>query len=544
MTEYEKNSGPLSAVEARRLIHELRMYKADLEMQNMQLRDSRRDADKAKRRYLELYDSAPVAYLTVSPDGTIRESNLFGGIIFGRRRDLLIGVRMGILIRDEDRTPFADFLAAVFGGHRTSKVFALDVSGPNRRYIEVTGDFLNESDGGRLIIVDITARLALQSELEQSQRMESVGRLAGGVAHDFNNLLTVINGYSGVLESQLPAGSAQLASCRQISVAGARAAALTRQLLAFSRKQSTHRQVLDLNALVREVSRMLKRLIGEDVNVSLELQPDLVHVEADPGQLEQALINLAVNARDAMPNGGNFTIRTENVSISGSELALHQGLSEGPHARLTVSDTGHGMREDVRNRIFEPFFTTKAEGKGTGLGLSMLYGFVRQSGGSISVESELGLGAHFSMWFPAATVALETAAPHAGIADGAGGTETILLVEDEIAVRALVREVLTLDGYVVIDAEDGPAGILLAAEHSGRIDLLLTDVVMPKMGGRQLAETLAASWPKVKILFMSGYLDDDVMRNGVNASKNALLHKPFSPMELSNRVREVLNQVS
>jgi two-component system cell cycle sensor histidine kinase/response regulator CckA len=389
------------------------------------------------------------------------------------------------------------------------------------------------------VMVDITERRRLEAELEHAQRMESIGRLAGGVAHDFNNLLTIINGYSEMLERDLPEGSPEQSSAHEIGVAGLRAAGLTRQLLAFSRRQLVDPKVLNLNQIVTDLVRMLGRLLGEDIRINLLLSPTLGRVTADAGQLEQVLINLAVNARDAMPTGGVLTISTQNIDLKEKDVSRHRGLSPGPHAVFTVTDTGIGMNETVKARLFEPFFTTKELGRGTGLGLATVYGIVQQSGGAISVTSEPGDGSTFEVWLPAA--AFENAVKSVAASAAPRGTETILIVEDEPSVRRLTRHVLELHGYTVLEAESSEVALRIAEERDGLFSLLLTDVVMPKMGGRQLAEALVGRWPQLKVLYMSGYMDDAVLRYGVVESLTAFLQKPFLPAQLVWKVREVLD---
>jgi two-component system, cell cycle sensor histidine kinase and response regulator CckA len=375
---------------------------------------------------------------------------------------------------------------------------------------------------------DITERRRLEDQLRQAQKMEAIGRLAGGVAHDFNNLLTVINGFSEMLlgDPGLSPNGRELVA--EIARAGDQAAALTRQLLAFSRKQVLAPKVLDLNALVREMERMLARLIGADVQLASSLDPDLGRVRADPGQLEQVLLNLAVNARDAMPRGGRLAIETRNGGGPAGNVVV-----------LEVADTGTGMDAETRARIFEPFFTTKEPGKGTGLGLAVVHGIVTQSGGQIEVESAPGRGTRFRIELP--RVAGDPSTSTVGPVDLPAGTETLLLVEDEPAVRALDRRVLSNCGYTVLEAKDGRDALRVAAEHAGRIDVLVSDVVMPHLGGRQLAERLMAARPGIKVLFVSGYTDDAVVRHGVGA-EFAFLPKPFSPARLARKVREVLDR--
>ena len=375
---------------------------------------------------------------------------------------------------------------------------------------------------------DITERKKLEEQLRQAQKMEAVGQLAGGIAHDFNNLLTVINGFSQVTLDLLGEEDPARPLVDEIFRAGTRAAGLTRQLLAFSRRQVLEPRVVDLNAHVAETERLLRRLIGEDVILSTSLAPDVGRVRVDPGQLEQVLLNLAVNARDAMPRGGRLSIETRN----------HSGPT-GNVVVLEVTDTGTGMDAETRARIFEPFFTTKEPGKGTGLGLAVVHGIVTQSGGQIEVESEVDRGTTFRIELP--RVAGDPVVGSIGPVDLPPGTETLLLVEDEPAVRALDRRVLSNCGYTVLEAKDGRDALRVAAEHVGRIDVLVSDVVMPHLGGRQLAEKLMAARPGLKVLFVSGYTDDAVLRHGVGA-EFAFLPKPFSPARLARKVREVLDR--
>ncbi len=390
---------------------------------------------------------------------------------------------------------------------------------------------------------DVTDVRRMEEQLRQSQKMEAVGRLAGGIAHDFNNLLTAISGYCDLLLLRLPRHSALRGEVEEIRKAGDRATVLTRQLLAFSRRQVLQPKILDLNAVVRNMEQMLQRLIGEDVELSTDLSPSLGPVKADPGQLEQVIVNLAVNARDAMPDGGRITIATSDVDLSPDQAEGHQDARPGPHALLSVEDTGHGMSGEILAHLFEPFFTTKENGKGTGLGLATVYGIVRQSGGHIRVKSAPGSGSTFGIYLPraeepglAARAADRPAAMHSGT-----NTGTVLLAEDDELVRLLVREILRVNGYTVLEARDGREALALAEGHRGTIDLLLTDVVMPKMGGRELAERIHALRPDTRILYMSGYTDDAIVRHGVLEEEIPFLQKPFTAVRLSRKVREVLN---
>ncbi len=399
-------------------------------------------------------------------------------------------------------------------------------------------------EAGRLthfvgVQTDVTERRRLEEQFRQAQKMEAVGRLAGGVAHDFNNLLTVINGYSSVLLAALHEHDRSRPAGEEIHKAGERAAALTGQLLAFSRKQILQPKVLDLNALIVNVRTMLGRLIGEDVELVTTTTRDLAPIKADPTQVEQVLLNLAVNARDAMPRGGRLTVETANVVLDEAAVKDCPEVRPGPYVLLAVTDTGTGMDRGTQDRIFEPFFTTKGPGKGTGLGLAMVYGFVKSSDGHIRVESDVGAGTTFKVYFPALAGG-EAAGDKATAAGPRGGTETVLVVEDEAGVRELVGHLLGQLGYRVLRAANGAEALAVAVEHKGRIDLLLADVVLPGMSGPQVAEALLLGHPEARVLYLSGYTDDAVFRHGVQEAETAFLQKPFTTAALAAKVRAVL----
>ena len=379
-------------------------------------------------------------------------------------------------------------------------------------------------------------RRRLEYQLQQSQRMEAVGRLAAGVAHDFNNVLTVVLGSTELMLLDLPPQSPIREEVEVVREAATRAIDLIRQLLAFGARQVLQPHVLDLNQLVTSVSRMLRRLIGEDVRLDTELAPDLCAVRVDPGQVEQVLVNLAVNARDAMPIGGHLAIATANVSY-----AQEPGTPAGPYVLLQVSDSGSGMDTETLARIFEPFFTTKARGKGTGLGLATVYGIVRQSGGHIAVDSTPGRGTTFKIHLPRVTEPVEHRAGPQPAAAPRGGAETVLLVEDEPLVRALARKVLQRAGYHVLTAGSGAEALDVADQQKEPIHLLLTDVVMPGMSGRDVMRQLAPKRPGMKVLYVSGYADEAVARHGVLDPGTGFLQKPFTPQALAHKVREVLD---
>jgi PAS domain S-box-containing protein len=387
---------------------------------------------------------------------------------------------------------------------------------------------------------DITRHRRLEDQLRHAQKMEAAGRLAGGVAHDFNNLLTVISGFGQLVLGRLESTDPKYPHLSEILKAADRGATLTRQLLAFSRQQVLQPQVLDLNVTLANIDRMLRHLIGEDVELSIVPGPALGRVKADPGEIDQVILNLAVNARDAMPHGGRLTLQTENVNLDEARAAGHYPIRPGQYVLLTVSDTGSGMDAETQKHIFEPFFTTKEQGKGTGLGLATVHGIVHQSGGYIYVYSELGNGSCFKIYLPRVDQVAEPAESRQAIEHHARGTETILVVEDEAMVRDLTLEVLKESGYTVISAERPDDALRICAQNQGPIDLLLTDVVMPGMSGLELAERLKPERPTMKVLYVSGYTADAVARRGMSDPKTAFLQKPFAPGALVRKVREVL----
>ncbi len=395
--------------------------------------------------------------------------------------------------------------------------------------------------GVLVVIEDITERKRLEAQFRQSQKLEGIGLLAGGVAHDFNNMLTVILGYCDLLSSRLSLNDRLLSDVWQIRKCGERAAALTRQLLAFSRKQVLEVRVLDLNALVSGLDRMLQRLIGEDIDLQTVLPSDLGLIKADPGQIEQVIMNLVVNARDAMSTGGKLTIETANVYLDQDYAGKHLAVTPGPYVMLAVTDSGCGMDSATKGRIFEPFFTTKEQGKGTGLGLSTVYGIVKQSGGNIWCYSELGHGTTFKIYLPrveeeAVAVTLEK------LAQAVCGSETVLVAEDEEMVRTLIVQLLSLDGYKVIAAKNGAEALRECENFQGPIGLLITDVVMPGISGYELMQSMAKIRPGMQVLFMSGYTGDAVLRHGMIEDGTAFLQKPFTRASLSQKVREMLDR--
>jgi two-component system cell cycle sensor histidine kinase/response regulator CckA len=397
----------------------------------------------------------------------------------------------------------------------------------------------------QVVCRDISDRKKLEEQFHHANKMEAVGKLAGGVAHDFNNLLTVITGYSDLLLIHSPDQDPMNECIREIQKAGERAKHLTRQLLAFSRKDVVEPRLLDLNALVTGTEKMLRRLIGEDITLTATLPPTLGRIRADAGQVEQVIVNLAVNARDAMPQGGRLTIETRDVELDIEYALRHPEVKPGRYVMLCVSDTGLGMSRETQSRIFEPFFTTKGPGQGTGLGLATVYGIVTQAGGHLEVHSELGRGTEFKIYLPAVD---ETPSPGTrsfhGTHPAPHGDETILLVEDEDAVRKTTKVTLQSLGYTVLEARNGVEALRLCERYREPIHLAITDVVMPEMSGRQVAERLSKLRPLTKVLFLSGYTDDAVVRHGILQAEVAFLQKPFSVTALARKVRDVLNQSS
>ncbi len=456
--------------------------------------------------------------------------------------DELVGMSLLDYFETADQTflPIAAHRRAVAGEPMTFHVEWK--SGSYACHVEPLRDSDGQVSGAICMSLDITDRKQLEEQLRQAQKMEAVGRLAGGIAHDFNNLLMVIQGYSDLLVERLPDGDPLRRNAEQIQMASQRASSLTRQLLAFSRKQMLAPKILNVQSVVAEMEKILRRLIGEDVQLETSSAPDLGLIKADRSQIEQVILNLAVNARDAMPQGGRLTIETANVELDASYSHPPAVLSPGRYVMLAVTDNGCGMDAETQAHVFEPFFTTKEKGKGTGLGLATVYGVVKQSGGYVWVYSEPGRGTSFKIYLPRIE---ETAVPV--VRDSKSemqvperGSETILLVEDEKGVRELAREYLASSGYTVIEAEDGHTALELAAMHVGPIHLLLTDVVMPGISGRELAERVSQIRPGIKIIYMSGYTDQAVVHHGILRNDAVLLQKPFTLMTLAGKLREML----
>jgi PAS domain S-box-containing protein len=475
-------------------------------------------------------------FLLINPAG----ARLLGKAVaevLGKDDTALLSAEAAARVTADDRRVMA-------GGVTLTLEEVVEAAGARHTFLTTKGPYRDAR--GRVVGVvgiscDITERKKLEEQYRRAQKMEAVGRLAGGVAHDFNNLLTVILGYGDHLLATLPEGDPAREAVAQMTTAGARAASLTRQLLAFTRQQVIAPKVLDLKAVVADTQKLLQRVIGEDIELVTTAEPDLGSVRADPGQVVQVLMNLAVNARDAMPQGGKLTIAMQNVELDEEYAWSHPDARPGPHVLLAVSDTGSGMTAEVKARIFEPFFTTKEPGEGTGLGLATVYGIVKQAGASVDVDSAPGRGTMFRVYFARVDQSPSAGKSSPGLGPAPRGAETVLLVEDEDTVRSLARHLLAGCGYAVLEAQNGEEALRLAAGHAGRIDLLVTDVVMPQMGGRELAERLTASRPGLKVLFLSGYTNDAVMRHGVLEAEVEFLQKPFTPGAFAYKIREVLD---
>jgi len=478
--------------------------------------------------------------IALHDNGVLLDTNAAAERIFGFGAAELIGKDViDLVFAPEDRDLVRSMVAEgrekpyeVMGQRKDGTVFPLAMNARQVQY-----------DGRTLRVVslrDITERKRLEQELVQAKKMEAIGRLAGGVAHDFNNLLTVISGYAEFILDALDPEDRLRHDVEQICRASESAASLIGQLLAFSRRQILEMQVLNLNDVLAGMGQMLHRIIGEDIHLEVRLASDLPSVRADPGQIEQVVVNLAVNARDAMPTGGTLTIETDRATFAGPCAARHGEIKPGSYLLLAVSDTGHGLTPEAQEHLFEPFFTTKTMGRGTGLGLSTVYGIVKQSGGYIHVYSEPDEGATFKIYLPQVDEEPESP-PADGSDELQGGTETILVVEDQREVRRMAVRMLQRLGYAVLEASDGAAALRLLSDGADQVHLVLTDVVMPGVSGQELVDRLRNAGKDFQVIFMSGYTDDVIVHRGVLEPSNDFIEKPFSMYQLSAKVRQVLD---
>jgi PAS domain S-box-containing protein len=497
----------------------------------------------SEERYRCLMDRAQDAIFVLDEREIVVEANQAAESLLVKTREEIVGQSFLETLAPEDRQGFQDRLAASPRGGGVRGEIASVLRGDGRRApVEVSASVV-EIGGEPLMLAtlrDVSERNALAEQLRLSQKMEAVGQLAGGIAHDFNNLLTAILGYSEIIAADLRDKPELFDAVSEIHNAGKRAAALTRQLLAFSRKQVLELKILDLNEIVRHIEKMLARLLGEDIELVTRLDPEVGAVRADAGQMEQVILNLAINARDAMPKGGLLTIETASIELDESYVQTHVSTVPGRYSMLTVSDVGTGMDEATQARIFEPFFTTKEKGYGTGLGLSTVYGIVKQSGGYVWVYSERGRGTRFKIYLPRVDAVAETVFAPEALASR-GGAETILLVEDEDAVRALASKILETRGYRVTSARTGDEAIELARVAAEPFHLLVTDMVLPGIGGAEIAARIRERFPEIKVLYASGYSDAVILKRGHYERGAAFLEKPFSAAALSRKVREVLD---
>jgi PAS domain S-box-containing protein len=507
----------------------------------------RKRADVDRRRLTTAIEQADEMIVITDAHGLITYVNPAFERATGYSREEALGLNPRVLKSGAQGDDFYRALWATLASGKTWRGRLINKKKDGTRYTQDTSISPVRDEDGEIVSYvaaarDVTAALALEAQFLQAQKMEAVGRLAGGVAHDFNNVLSVILSYADLISADLKPDEPLRADIQEIRTAGLRAADLTRQLLAFSRRQVLEMKVVNPNDSLLNMEKLLVRLLGADVSLAMLPASDLWNIKVDPGQFEQILMNLAVNARDAMPKGGKLTIETANAVLDEDYARAHSGVQPGDYVGIVVTDTGLGMDRETQARIFEPFFTTKEKGKGTGLGLATVFGIVQQSGGHIWVYSEPGVGTTFKLYIPRFGGVAEQPSKTPPRLEPQHGTETILLVEDDDQVRVLARNILRRHGYTVLDVPNAGEALLMCEQHGATIHLLVTDVVLPRMSGRQLAERLATLRPAMKVLFMSGYTDDAILLHGVLDSDVAFLSKPITPTSLTRKVRAVLDE--
>jgi PAS domain S-box-containing protein len=546
-----QDSAVLSPEEIRKTLHELRVHQIELELQNEELRTAQAEIEAGRARYFDLYDMAPVGYCTLSELGQILEANFTAAALLGTARGTLNKQPISRLILKDDQDIYYLHRKKLFetGEPQECELRLVKPDGA-LFWAQLTGTITQAEDGApvwRVVISDINERKLtaeknekLQLQLIQAQKMETVGRLAGGVAHDFNNMLGVILGNVELALDRIGPDDPQHAKLEEIRKAAQRSVDLTRQLLAFARKQIIAPKVLDLNDTVEGMLNMLRRLIGEDLALDWKPGKGLWPIKMDPAQIDQILGNLCVNARDAIAGVGKIAVETRNTTLDEKYCAQQVGFTPGEYVTLTVSDDGCGMDSKTLLLLFEPFFTTKETGKGTGLGLATVYGIVKQNNGFINIYSEPGKGSTFNIYLPRYAAKKEPLPEQAPVHEVSCGHETILLVEDEPAILEMTTIMLEDQGYIVVAARSPGEAICLAREQRDRIDLLITDVIMPEMNGRELAKNISAICPNVKRMFMSGYTANIIAHHGVLDQGEHFIQKPFSLKDLGAKLREVL----
>jgi PAS domain S-box-containing protein len=549
-TETHRENAPLKAgdqtsdVQSQCLLHELQVYQVELERQNEQLRESRTQAEAALERYTELYDFAPVGYLSLSVDGTILEVNLPGARLMGLERSRLVGARFGVFVSPETLPIFDSWFKNVCtAGTKQRCEVVLLREGLTPATVEIEAALSTDGSAARVVAVDITARKVLEEQLRQAHKMEVLGQLAGGVAHDSNNILAAMMLNLGVLQMQhLPKEA--LEPLQNLEVLTARAANLARQLLLFSRRQAMKPERMEVKAALTNLFKMIERLLGDGLTYHWLLGAQPLWVECDAAMFDQAVMNLCLNARDAMPNGGTLTFEATLAEFNTENINLHPERRTGRFVCVRISDTGHGMDAEVLQHLFEPFFTTKELGKGTGLGLASAYGIVHEHRGWLEVESTLQRGSTFRIYFPLSEKGERAPTANPPIWSSCGRNETILVVDDDVALLHLIEKVLTSLNYKVLPAADGHEALILWNQHRDTIDLLLTDVTMPRgISGIQLAENLSRTKPSLRIIIMSGNSADIAGSDEISrGARHAFLAKPFTFETLVGMIRSCLDQ--